>query len=176
MSGVRLDSYIYTVDALREARFRLKDDGVIFMSFSLLNQQMNRKMDLMLTQAFDGQEPLCYQSRVGGAAIFIAGKHVREHEYALPGSVPPCRGARRSGRPFHGRLAVFLHVRAGISHVVPDRDAHPAAGRLDLHRTSDAWQQRRILIALLSPRRGIHAPGNQGDHRTGAVLWAARGW
>jgi SAM-dependent methyltransferase len=89
VSGVRLDSYVYTVNALREARALLKDDGVIFMSFSLLNQQMNRKMDLMLTQAFDGQEPLCYQSHIGGAAIFIAGKHVREHDYAPAAGVRP---------------------------------------------------------------------------------------
>jgi hypothetical protein len=89
VSGVRLDSYVYTVDALREARALLKEDGVIFMSFSLLNQQMNRKMDLMLTEAFDGAEPLCYQSHIGGAAIFIAGKHVREHDYAPPAGVRP---------------------------------------------------------------------------------------
>jgi hypothetical protein len=87
MSGVRLDSYIYTVDALREARARLSEDGVIFMSFSLLNQQLNRKMDLMLTQAFDGQRPLCYQSHFGGAAIFVAGNHVRDHDYLLPDGV-----------------------------------------------------------------------------------------
>jgi spermidine synthase len=36
-SSVRLDSFVYTVEGLREARTRLKPDGVLSLSFSVLS-------------------------------------------------------------------------------------------------------------------------------------------
>ena len=35
MTNVRLDSYVYTVEAFREARARLKPGGMISLTFSL---------------------------------------------------------------------------------------------------------------------------------------------
>jgi predicted membrane-bound spermidine synthase len=52
-SSVRLDSFVYTVEALREARSRLKPDGVISLSFAVLSAAQGRKIYLMLQQAFD---------------------------------------------------------------------------------------------------------------------------
>src|SRR6202043_2910637 len=58
-SSVRLDSFVYTVEGLREARNRLKPDGMIALSFSLLSESLGRKIYLMLQEVFDGRGPLC---------------------------------------------------------------------------------------------------------------------
>jgi len=36
-SSVRLDSFVYTVEGLREARARLNPDGILSLSFSVMN-------------------------------------------------------------------------------------------------------------------------------------------
>jgi SAM-dependent methyltransferase len=58
-SSVRLDSFVYTIEGLREARDRLKPDGVISLSFTVLSDALGRKIFLMLQEAFDGRAPLC---------------------------------------------------------------------------------------------------------------------
>ena len=70
-SSVRLDSYVYTVEALREARARLKPGGRLVLSFSMLNPAHNRKASAMLTEAFDGQEPAAVSTLYDGAVAFI---------------------------------------------------------------------------------------------------------
>jgi spermidine synthase len=73
-SSVRLDSFVYTVEAFREARARLTQDGVVSLSFSVLSDELGRKLFLMLQQAFDGQEPLVYKTDVaGGALLYLIG-------------------------------------------------------------------------------------------------------
>lgn len=62
-SNVRLDSFVYTVEGLREARARLKPGGVLSLSFSVISMELGRKIYLMLQQAFDGQGPRCVQAR-----------------------------------------------------------------------------------------------------------------
>jgi len=42
-SSVRLDSFVYTVEGLREARSRLKPNGVLSLSFSVLNEALGPK-------------------------------------------------------------------------------------------------------------------------------------
>jgi hypothetical protein len=58
-SSVRLDSFVYTVEGLREARSRLKPDGMISLAFWELSKAHSRKIDLMLQEAFDGRSPVC---------------------------------------------------------------------------------------------------------------------
>jgi len=70
-SSVRLDSFVYTVEGLREARARLKPDGVLSLSFSVLSDALGRKIYLMLQQAFDGRPPICVEADVGGSIIFL---------------------------------------------------------------------------------------------------------
>ncbi len=70
-SSVRLDSFVYTVEAMREARARLKPHGVISLAFSMLNDQLGRKIYLMLQDAFDGQPPLCIQVGYDGGVVFL---------------------------------------------------------------------------------------------------------
>ena len=79
-SSVRLDSFVYTVEGLRSGRDRLKDDGVLSLAFSVMSDEIGRKIYLMMTQAFDGHPPVCvrtvydasvscFQSKNGGLVI-----------------------------------------------------------------------------------------------------------
>ena len=70
-SSVRLDSFVYTVEGLREARARLKPDGVLSLSFTVLSDQIARKIYLMLQQAFDGRAPRCLIAGYDISAIFL---------------------------------------------------------------------------------------------------------
>tara|TARA_Y100000741_G_scaffold187049_1_gene142256 strand:- start:1434 stop:3806 length:2373 start_codon:yes stop_codon:yes gene_type:complete len=56
--GIRLDSYVYTVESFREARKILNDDGYLSLSFNLSEAPLGFKIYEMLTEAFDGKEPL----------------------------------------------------------------------------------------------------------------------
>lgn len=71
-SSVRLDSYVYTVEALREARARLTDDGVLVMSFTLLSREIAWKLFLMLREAF-GQDPRAFETIYDGGLTLVAG-------------------------------------------------------------------------------------------------------
>ena len=69
--GIRLDSYVYTVEAFKEARAQLKDGGQLSVAFGALSPEFAKKIFLMLQQAFDGQYPLVYKTPV--TTIFLAG-------------------------------------------------------------------------------------------------------
>jgi spermidine synthase len=74
--GIRLDSYIYTVEALREARSKLKNDGVMSLTFSVMGNQLGRKLYLMLEDAFDGRPPTVYRGLYDSGYTFLAGDHL----------------------------------------------------------------------------------------------------
>jgi len=71
-SSVRLDSFVYTVQAMREARARLNPLGTISLAFSMLDDQLGRKIYLMLQQAFDGRPPLCIMAGYNSGVVFLA--------------------------------------------------------------------------------------------------------
>src|SRR5262249_42798125 len=79
LSNVRLDSFVYTVEAFREARTRLKPDGLLTMTFCVLAEPQGRKFYLMLKEAFDGQEPRVFQTKYDQGFMFVIG----------PGLPPP---------------------------------------------------------------------------------------
>jgi predicted membrane-bound spermidine synthase len=74
-SSVRLDSFVYTVEGLREARSRLKENGVLSLSFAVLNDNMGKKIYEMMKQAFDGKEPICILSHAEGARTFVQSRN-----------------------------------------------------------------------------------------------------
>ena len=82
-SSVRLDSFVYTVEAFREARARLKPGGLIVMTFSLVNREQGRKMFDMLTQAFDGIEPVVFEASYDLGTSFVIGESL-----AIPAGIP----------------------------------------------------------------------------------------
>jgi hypothetical protein len=83
-SGVRLDSYVYTVQAFREARARLKDDGIVSMSFCVLRPGLGRKLFLMLEEAFDGTSPVVYETGYDKGYCFLIGDTLEAGSVQLP--------------------------------------------------------------------------------------------
>ncbi len=70
-SSVRVDSFVYTLEGLREARARLKPDGALSLSFSIMSDALGRKIYLMLQTAFDGRPPICVKAGYDGSVIFL---------------------------------------------------------------------------------------------------------
>jgi hypothetical protein len=84
MSNVRLDSFVYTMEAFREARARLTDSGIIAMTFSM-DLVQRRKFFLMLQEAFDGQEPRVLYTNYNNGTMFLIGPGLaRSGGAALP--------------------------------------------------------------------------------------------
>jgi hypothetical protein len=71
-SSVRLDSFVYTIEGLRDARNRLKPDGMISLSFTVLSNALGRKIFLMLQDVFDGRAPLCLRSSGDNTTFLIS--------------------------------------------------------------------------------------------------------
>jgi MFS family permease len=82
--GIRLDSYVYTVEGFRAARNRLKEGGVISLSFSLMSPALGRKLFLMLQEAFDGQNPIVYLTGYDFGYTFLAGDGLKKRVLAHP--------------------------------------------------------------------------------------------
>jgi hypothetical protein len=74
-SSVRLDSFVYTIEGLREARSRLKENGVLSLSFSVLHNKLGAKIFQMMRAAFDGRDPLCIYAEYDGSVIFLQSKN-----------------------------------------------------------------------------------------------------
>jgi hypothetical protein len=83
-SSVRLDSFVYTIEGLREARNRLKADGLLSLSFTFLSDDHQRKVNLMLQQVFDGRLPACIGAGYDGAVVFLA---ANDPNWTLPPKV-----------------------------------------------------------------------------------------
>jgi len=73
-ASVRLDSFVYTVQALREARSRLKPGGLLSLSFAIISEAIGRKVYLMMQEAFDGRPPVCVQAPYGNFVVFLQSK------------------------------------------------------------------------------------------------------
>ena len=71
--GIRLDSYVYTVEALAEAKDKLKNDGYIFISFFVQTPEIGYKIFKMLEKSF-GVKPTVLKSKTNDRYIFIAAK------------------------------------------------------------------------------------------------------
>jgi len=70
-SSIRLESFVYTVEGLREARRRLAPDGLLSLSFAVVSKEIGRKIYLMMTQAFDGHPPVCIRGAYDGSVLFL---------------------------------------------------------------------------------------------------------
>ncbi len=82
-SSVRLDSFVYTVEGLRDARKRLTSNGILSLSFALISPDLGRKIYLMMQAAFDGRAPYCAVIK-GGPTAFIESN---DQNWRLPASV-----------------------------------------------------------------------------------------
>ena len=75
--GIRLDSYVYTVEAFKETRKLLNDDGLICLSFWAMHPDLAKKLYLMLEEAFDGEAPVVYRTHHYGTAFLIGNKNIK---------------------------------------------------------------------------------------------------
>jgi hypothetical protein len=71
MTNVRLDSFVYTVEGFREAAARLKDDGLLVVSYLVLDSRQGDKLYAMLRAACPGKEPRVFQAERG--VTFVTG-------------------------------------------------------------------------------------------------------
>lgn len=82
-ANVRVDSFVYTVEGLAEARGRLAENGLLFLSFvNLGDTVMGRKIFHMLAQAFDGVPPVALYCAQNERYVFLH----RNGTAALPGA------------------------------------------------------------------------------------------
>ena len=85
--GVRLDSYVYTVEAFREARAKLKPGGLITLSFCVINRELGLKLYHMLQEAFDGKSPLVYQADSDASLCFVIGDRLDAGAIRTPANI-----------------------------------------------------------------------------------------
>jgi spermidine synthase len=106
-SSVRLDSFVYTVQALREARARLKPHGVISLAFAVINDRLGRKIFQMMQQAFDGKPPQCIKAGYDGGVIFLESEDPQ----------PPVTSASLSQTGFQDKTAFYANpaIHADVS-------------------------------------------------------------
>jgi spermidine synthase len=76
MTNVRLDSFVYTVEAFREAAAHLNESGLLAVTFALMTPQQGKKLYMMLEQAFDGRAPRCFGVGYDGGVMMVAGAAV----------------------------------------------------------------------------------------------------
>jgi len=67
-SSVRLESYVYTRESLREIRSHLKPDGLVVLAFSTTTEWLLARQVKLITEAF-GQPPEVYSS--GRASLLV---------------------------------------------------------------------------------------------------------
>jgi Spermine/spermidine synthase domain len=70
-SSVRLDSFVYTVEGLKDARAKLKEGGILSLSFALGADEVGGKIQRMLSAAFDGVAPRCVEGRYDYSVTFF---------------------------------------------------------------------------------------------------------
>jgi hypothetical protein len=72
MSSVRLDSFIYTLESLDQAKTRLKDGGLLVLSFGPFREDVQYRQLSMVRKVF-GQDPLYFEHENGHRTI-VAGE------------------------------------------------------------------------------------------------------
>ena len=60
--GIRLDSFVYTAEAFKESRSKLKSDGYLVLSFAISTKELGIKINKMLKNAFNGINPIVLTS------------------------------------------------------------------------------------------------------------------
>ena len=83
-SALRLDSYVYTVDSIKQARSLLKPGGVVCLSFAFPGVELTKKIDTMMTEAFDNKPPVYIYTRYDNGVCFFQNK---EGDFKLAQSI-----------------------------------------------------------------------------------------
>jgi hypothetical protein len=83
MTNVRLDSFVYTVQGFRDALTRLKDDGLLVVSYLVLDPSQGDKLFAMLRAAYPQRTPRVFQVERG--VTFVTGPGLDRVPAAVPG-------------------------------------------------------------------------------------------
>lgn len=110
-SNIRLDNYVYTVEAMREALARLAPDGVLFLSVYVEQPWVAARIEAMLREA-SGEAPLTAPAFYTGR-LFLAGpgRPPVESDPALTVGLPPEETAAHPGGPMATDDWPFLYLR-----------------------------------------------------------------
>jgi spermidine synthase len=75
MTNVRLDSFVYTMEGFREAIARLNDDGLLVVSYTVLDPKQGEKLYAMLRDAYPEKAPRAFASAQfkDGGQVFVSG-------------------------------------------------------------------------------------------------------
>lgn len=76
LGSIRLDSYVYTIQAFKDAKKLLKENGLISLSFYVLSPSIAKKIYIMLKEAFDEKSPIVYQIGESKRFVFLIGKNL----------------------------------------------------------------------------------------------------
>jgi spermidine synthase len=88
MTNVRVDSFVYTVEAFQEAVRCLRSDGLLIVSYTLLDPLQGHKLYAMLREAWPEQPPRAFSIRGGqhdGGTTFVAGPGLKRLPEQIPG-------------------------------------------------------------------------------------------
>ena len=72
-SSVRLDSFVYTMEGLQEAKERLREGGLLCLSYAVPSDEIGKKIYLMTEKVF-GMPPVCIKADYDGSLIFLQKK------------------------------------------------------------------------------------------------------
>ncbi len=73
MTNVRLDSFVYTVEGFREAVNRLSDDGLLVVSYLVMDPRQGQKLFAMLREAYPHKAPRAFTAGTYGGTTFVTG-------------------------------------------------------------------------------------------------------
>lgn len=85
MTNVRLDSFVYTVQGFREAVQRLNKDGLLVVSYLVLDQAQGDKLFAMLKQADPAHTPRAFSAGTYGGTTYVTGPGLDKVPASLPG-------------------------------------------------------------------------------------------
>ena len=168
MSSVRIDNYVYTVESFSEALPHLGPKGILAVTFYFYKPWQLERVFNALWKA-NGAKPVVVYSlgEQRNNLVMLAGPGANRRRTIGPPlcARAECRssGRQRNRRTHHGRLAVPLSPRAGLS-VQLRLHAAPDSGRqLHRHHSGRAVERRGIRCTHVSAGSGFHAARNQGD-------------
>ena len=75
--GIRLDSYVFTLEAFEEAKKSLSENGFLYLSFFVQTPELGFKLFKMLEKTF-GEKPIVLKSETNDRYIFISKKNSSE--------------------------------------------------------------------------------------------------
>lgn len=82
MTNVRLDSFVYTLEGFKEAVVRLKDDGLLVVSYLVLDPRQGHRLYAMLRDAYPAAKPRAFTGAFGN--IFATGPGLAH----VPATIP----------------------------------------------------------------------------------------